>query len=82
MIGVLPREVADAERAERYPAPHLTFLYTLRRRRAIDPDLFFGARVFRRAGSCRGIASGLGRFDATWRRHVGVARLSYVQPLA
>ena len=41
MIGVLPREVADGELAERYPTPHLTFLYTLRRRRAIDPDLFY-----------------------------------------
>ena len=41
MIGVRPREVADGELAERYPTPHLTFLYTLRRRRAISPDLFY-----------------------------------------
>ena len=41
MIGVLPHTLADQELSERYPTPHLTFLYTLRRRRSVDPDLFY-----------------------------------------
>ena len=41
MIGVLNREAADAQLIERYPTPYLTFLYTLRRRRAIEPELFY-----------------------------------------
>lgn len=42
MSVLLPAGVAEQELAERYPTPFLTFIYTLRRRRSIPPDLFYG----------------------------------------
>jgi hypothetical protein len=41
MSTLLSRDDADRRLQDRYPTPHLTFLYTLRRRAAIPPDLFY-----------------------------------------
>lgn len=42
MTVLLDREAAERDLARRYPTPYLTLLYTLRRRRAIPPGLFYG----------------------------------------
>ncbi len=42
MTVLLDRHAAQHELTRRYPAPYLTLLYTLRRRRSIPPDLFYG----------------------------------------